>query len=314
MASGDGLAFDVTIPIEGWSNVERGVSVRGTENNLANENEFSVVVNNNGTVTKLSESSEGFFTLTRVSQGVVRVDLPSGVFVNELPHITATVSAQSGTTFTGTRSVEYYDVTNNQFFIATKFCDAVGNNQNFIDYNFTIKVTKQGTDYIKDTERTVVLPNGLQNPVAIIKDIKGNGVEGGTFATGPWQTRDLNFLAHIGGDFATLSSNQFTLPPGSYEFESSAPAFDVGSHKTKLRDVTNGANFIIGSNEYSQPNAGAQDQTSSTIKDFFTITETTTFELQHLCQVTSGSTNGFGVSNNFGASEVYTQIKITKRS
>lgn len=172
-AVGQEISVKFKVPIAGWTNTKKSVTVKNTTaSDIASENTFSAVIQNNGTASVLSESQEGFFTVTRVAQGRVRVDLPSGVFVNELPLITATVSAQSGTTYTGTRSAEYYDVTNNQFFIATKFSDAASNND--IDYNFTIEVTRQGTDFVKERDRVYTVPVGFKESEHFLSDFDSN--------------------------------------------------------------------------------------------------------------------------------------------
>lgn len=166
------------IPIAGWRDTAQGVVVKNLESSdVASANEFSAVIQNNGTATVVSESHSGFFTVTRVSQGVVRVDLPSGVFVNDLPHVTATVSAQSGSTYTGTRSAEYYGVTNNQFFVTTKFSDASSNN--VIDYDFTIEVSKQGTDFVKESERVFTVPFDFFPKTKTLSSISSGSYTGG---------------------------------------------------------------------------------------------------------------------------------------
>jgi hypothetical protein len=288
--------------------VKRGVSVRGFEN-VDNENVFKAVISNNGTATVLSESHEGFFTVNRNSQGVVQVDIPSGVFVNELPHITATVSAQAGTSYTGTRSAEYYDVTSNQFFIATKFSDA--SNNNLIDYNFTIEVSKQGADFIKDHERTVVLPNGLQNPVAYIKDVKQNGTDGGAYTGGTWATRDLNNLT---GDtrFVTLESNYFKLPVGEYDIDCDVPGARIDGFVARLQNVTQNTTELLSNSDDSLSGINEGNEFVRIVGRLVVKNSSDEFEIQ-INGVTSNS-SGLGFASSRGTDETYTQLKITKRS
>lgn len=153
--------------------------------------------------------------------------------------------------------------------------------------------------------------------VCYIKDVKSNGTSGGTFTSGAWQTRDLNTLE---GDqsFISLASDQFTLDPGTYRIESYAPAvasgtLEVGQHKSKLYNITDAENVLIGSNAQAQANNSSATvvKSDSIIQGEFTITESKTFEIQHRCSVTATST-GFGLANSFGVDEVYTQVKITK--
>jgi len=51
--------------------------------------------------------------------------------------------------------------------------------------------------------------------------------------------------------------------------------------------------------------------TNSPFKGVLNISVAKVFEIQHRCSRTQ-STTGFGLASNFGVSEVYTQLKITK--
>lgn len=150
---------------------------------------------------------------------------------------------------------------------------------------------------------------------AYIKDVKANATQGGTFTSGAWRTRDLNTVS---GDteLVTLLANQFTLQPGKYEIEATAPAFQVRRHKIKLYNVTSSidaldtaGNPIIGSAEIAHDSSTIV--TSSGFKNSLVLTGVTTFEIHHQCE-TTGTTQGFGVEAGFGVDEIYTQVKITK--
>ena len=145
---------------------------------------------------------------------------------------------------------------------------------------------------------------------AYIKDVKPNGTSGGTFTSGAWQTRDLNTLE---GDteFVSLSSNQFTLEPGKYEIEASAPAFIVNYHKLKLRDATNSTDVIIGQSRYCDQTNIVEN--TGVLEGSMEITISTTFEIQHRCSDTKAG-DGFGVASSFSVDEIYSQVKITKIS
>ena len=145
---------------------------------------------------------------------------------------------------------------------------------------------------------------------AVIRDVKSTGTDGGTFTSGAWRTRDLNTLEKIGNIDVSLSSNQFILGPGMYRIKVTAPAFAVNRHQCKLRNVTD-SDETIGSSSYAD--AANSVQNESSVEDILTLTEQKTFEIQHRAETTS-SPNGFGVSCNFGVSEVYTTVYIEKVS
>ncbi len=151
--------------------------------------------------------------------------------------------------------------------------------------------------------------------VAYLKDVKANNTSGGTATSGSYQTRTLNTIS---GDtsFISLSANQFTLQPGTYNIYAICPAAAsgtnaVGEHKAKLRNITDSTDTIIGSNAEAQAVSGAAVITNSIIEDVFSITSAKVFEIQHRVETTY-ATSGFGFSMNFGDSEVYTQVKIEK--
>lgn len=167
---------------------------------------------------------------------------------------------------------------------------------------------------------STVLANEVANKQATLGyikvfDQKTSGTSGGTFTSGAWRTRDLNQLKTYGNiSGVSLSGNQLTIPAGTYSVQASAPACNVDSHKTRLRNITAGTTLSVGSTAQTST-SGASDyvQTDSVIHDVFTIAESTTLELQHISQSTFAS-NGFGfvTSLSSGEAEIYTQLELVK--
>jgi len=137
----------------------------------------------------------------------------------------------------------------------------------------------------------------------VIRDEKAQNTHGGTFTSGAWQTRDLNVEALDTGDHASLSANQITLAAGAYRVRASAPAFSAGAHQTRWRNVSDGITVLIGSTEFADT-----VQSRSVIAGRFTVSSSTTFELQHQC-ATTRSSDGFGTAANFGT-EVYAEVEL----
>lgn len=142
-----------------------------------------------------------------------------------------------------------------------------------------------------------------------VRDEKSAGTHGGDFTTGAWRTRTLNTEKTNEISGASLSSNQITLPAGTYYIEGHAPAAYCNGHQAKLRNVSDNSDTIIGSSEYI--NAAATNTTRSIISGRFTIAAEKVFEIQHAC-ASSASTYGFGNAANLGVTEVYTDVKIWK--
>ena len=174
-----------------------------------------------------------------------------------------------------------------------------------LDVNGTIHSQSGG---VKFPDNTVQTTAASRERVAYIKDVKPSGTNGGDCTAGSWLRRDLNTVE---GDasLVSLSNNQFTLQPGTYQVEALAPAFVTSQHKTALYSVTAGGFSLIGSVGYS--NTSSPSLSYSHIYGALTPAVPTVYELQHRCSVTR-PTNGLGIPASYGVNEVYSQIKITK--
>ena len=163
---------------------------------------------------------------------------------------------------------------------------------------------------IDSTKLSGVSAGKFESALLHVRDEKANNTGGGTFTSGSFLTRTLNtsLTNEISG--ASLSSNQIILPSGTYYIEALAPAFAVTRHKTKLRNITDSSDTLIGTNEITY-NVDSTVSTCSFITGRFTIAAQKTFELQHRCENTK-STDGFGIENNFSVVEVYSNVRIWK--
>ena len=151
---------------------------------------------------------------------------------------------------------------------------------------------------------------GLFASYALLQDQKTQNTAGGTFTTGAWQTRDLQTEVYDGIGI-TISSNEFTLPAGSYLIKWSAPSYSVGTNQSRLYDVTGSAAAGQGSS-LRVPAAVdyRSDTTPSTGSARVAPGSSNAYRIEHYCGTTF-ATYGFGYPANFGV-EVYTQIEIYK--
>lgn len=160
-------------------------------------------------------------------------------------------------------------------------------------------------------------PTGAQGAIgtsniAIFRDEKTDGTNGGSFTSGDWRTRTLNTTQTNGITGCSLSSNQITLPEGTYYIQAIAPtAGNVNNHKARLENVTDATTAILGQNAESRDDAGANPGSDAFVEGVFTIAAQKTFELQHRCGTTE-NTIGFGAASSFGVAEVYATITIIK--
>ncbi|MGZ3697110.1 MAG: hypothetical protein ACXWPM_02165 [Bdellovibrionota bacterium] len=134
---------------------------------------------------------------------------------------------------------------------------------------------------------------------------------GGACTASTWNTRPIRHVDNpVSYSWISLSANQITLTPGTYQIEATAPAFAVDEHAAKLYDVTNSTDILIGSSDYSN---GVSSQSSSKIQGSFTVSGTTTYEIQQYCTTHTGGQD-FGTNNTFisGTNLIFLQAKITK--
>lgn len=143
--------------------------------------------------------------------------------------------------------------------------------------------------------------------IAIFRDEKTSGTNGGTFTSGAWRTRDINATQVNTITGASIASNQITLPAGTFYVEVSAPAFAVDQNQARFQNITDSTTTIVGQCSYTAPAVCAA---SAIIVGQFTISSSKTFEVQHQSNYTRAN-DGFGTQNAFGT-QVYTTVSITK--
>lgn len=157
-----------------------------------------------------------------------------------------------------------------------------------------------GGDLTADRTLTVAIPT------LYIEDQKASGTNGGPSVSGAWYKRTLNTVQTNTISGASLSSDQITLPAGTYWIEANAPAYWSNGHKIKLYNVSDSADVLIGSTESSY-----QTMNRSFLHGAFTITASKTFEIRYRCEA-SKSPEGLGYPCSLGVIEVYTQVEIRK--
>jgi hypothetical protein len=140
--------------------------------------------------------------------------------------------------------------------------------------------------------------------VALIWDEKPQNVNGGTFNSGGWVTRDLN-MENDPFNLVTLGINQITIDQsGTYLIKASCPAMAVDRHQARL--LQNGVQVAIGTSEFTTTNAVNR----SNITAIVTCIVGDILIIQHQCSL-SKATYGFGVGDgsSFG-NEIYTQVEV----
>lgn len=148
------------------------------------------------------------------------------------------------------------------------------------------------------------------NPVAIIKDVKPAGTEGGTATAGAWYDRTLNTLENPYGIVSDLSANKFTLPRGRYLIEGFGCFMRTRAAQNRI--IGSLGTEILGSSTWSD----VATDTASIPAPFSGIINLVTseqFSLQYRVQDTRATygLGGGGVGNTW-SNHSFAEIKITK--
>lgn len=145
---------------------------------------------------------------------------------------------------------------------------------------------------------------------ALIKDVKSSGSGGGSASGSSWNQRALNTVGWDEIGSVGLSSNQFTLPTGTYRVHIRAPAATSNNHMVRLVNVTDTLTYY-GSSQWASNTNGAQ--TDATLDARFIISGTKTFKVEHYINSTAAGGQALGVALNVGGvSETYTEVLVTK--
>lgn len=145
-------------------------------------------------------------------------------------------------------------------------------------------------------------------PDCIFEDQKASGTDGGTATSGSRFTRTLNTTVRNVGSLGSLSSNQVTLPAGTYYIEWGCFGYRAGLHKSWLRNVTDGADVGVGSNGTGSATyfGGSMSSGAAVV----TIAGSKAFSIEQRVTA-SESSDGCGVSTGFGT-EVYAYMRVWK--
>lgn len=151
-------------------------------------------------------------------------------------------------------------------------------------------------------------PAGGSIQTATFNDTKASTVDGGTFTNGAWRTRDLNTTQHNSITGCSLSSNQITLPAGTFLIQGLAPSFVTDNTQARIYNITGSAVLFLGQSAFTDP--FENQQINSLFYGTVTLTGSTVIELQHRSSFTK-SGDGFGNAVNWG-DNIYSIVTITK--
>tara|TARA_R110000737_G_scaffold332185_1_gene348947 strand:+ start:15 stop:857 length:843 start_codon:yes stop_codon:yes gene_type:complete len=213
-------------------------------------------------------------------------------------------------------SIGYFDQASNAFkvFDDTMVVSVLGAQTGIIGDQAT-SAWEAGTG----TTQSLVSPANVKSAIdssratMIVKEVYPYLGDTPTLSVNVWNARVLNTVTVNEISGASLSSNQVTLPAGTYKIRADVPAFKVNVNVSRLYNITDGALQEMGTLENSHQNG--YGNSTSTIIAYFTIGSTKTFGIDTAVQ--TGQVDGGGEDRGnlvlaFSGVQVYTQIEIEK--
>jgi hypothetical protein len=145
-----------------------------------------------------------------------------------------------------------------------------------------------------------------------VQDEKGTTTHGGSASANTDNIRTLNTIKTNEISGASLSSNQITLPAGTYFVEALASGLAVDHHRAFLYNVTDSDIEVLGMQIF---NSAWNTLTSgfSPVYGRFTISGTKVFELRHRTQSAKADI-GLGHYMNDTRSSIYSTVIIRQVS
>jgi len=137
-----------------------------------------------------------------------------------------------------------------------------------------------------------------------VRDEKDVTAHGGTAQAGA-NVRNLNTIKTNEITGASLSSNQITLPTGTYYINASAPAWQVAYNHVYLYNTTDSSVIIYGYNNYVNPTDGYG---RSHVHGRFTLASQKVLELRQWMNNTK--THGLGLYSLNTEPSVYAEVEI----
>lgn len=145
----------------------------------------------------------------------------------------------------------------------------------------------------------------LSIPYIKCSNTQSSGTNGGAATSGSWQTMPLNTKDNDTANIANLTSNQITLPAGTYKVHASAPFYRGSGEQMRLYNITNSSVLVTGNTSSSATTDNTE--TINEINGIFTLTAQSILQLQY--QVSISNAAGLGQGLSFGP-EVYAVIEF----
>lgn len=151
----------------------------------------------------------------------------------------------------------------------------------------------------------------VASSIAILRDEKTTGTDGGSCSTTTWNARDLNTEVSDDDSIVSIASNQFTPIAGDFLIDIWAQSLEGANHRLRLFNVTGVASVQEGIG--SKANSAGNTSSMVHLVHKFTANGTDAYRIDHFTAVAQ-ATDGLGIAISDGSAEVYMEIKLEKLS
>lgn len=146
--------------------------------------------------------------------------------------------------------------------------------------------------------------------IAILRDEKASGTNGGSAAATTWNARDLNTEVSDTKNIVSIASNQFIPIAGTYKIQVSAAVHQgVGVNRLRLYNVTAASAVSYGLNSRAP---SVNQSIPATLSTIFTANGTDAYRIEHYTN-SAQATNGLGFPLSLpNINEVYLEVILEK--
>lgn len=239
--------------------------------------------------------------------------------------ITGNAGTTAGTNFIGTTdSVDWLVKTNNTERLRILASGNMGIGTSApsakLDIAGTVKITDgtEGAGKVLTSDASGLASwqtSGTSDIVQLVYDLP-SGTDGGASVAGTWTTRGLNTELVDQNNIATLASDQFTLPAGTYIIQFEQIFTSYGSvqmqFRSRIRNITDGVTVALGLTTRLHIASGESANINCPGTGVFTITSPKTFEIQYFAQSALNPGLGLGSITPSGEVERFVNILIQR--
>lgn len=152
------------------------------------------------------------------------------------------------------------------------------------------------------------LTGGIVGAYALLQDQRAGA--SGNFSNGSWIVVPINTEVSDAGNIVSLAANVFALATGKYRIRAVVPGYLVDKFICRLFNISDATVEAYGTGA-SADSAGVNMDESFLETRLVVAAGPKNYRLEARCQTTN-ATDGFGVANGYGATEVYTTLVIEK--